>query len=241
MIIKPKRLLSLLAPSGFQLDYVSDVAQKVVFWRSSGHSDLREFISIHCAGRNGELVPAEIGISVVRERMAISGLVERKVLVEAADQPQTGQSRLKSREEAIRWEQRLADIAPERAASLSRRSAGYLLAGTEQLRRLSQQYVSLAGPVSGVTECERQLRLRASPSQRSEADRLAEWPGVMWVPGAEVVYGAATLALMVFGEEVEHCPRPFAGLDPLEHLSLNQRIQLIAHLLMEHDDRFQLR
>jgi len=229
MMIKPERIEKLLASEGFCLGWVSNTERRAVFVRRSSLQKLFEMIDIHCGGKRGEALPADVLVSVTRGRAAGDG--ERELLMELANTSR-GYFMANTREEASRWEERMAAIAPGRAEALARAKGLDLLKRTESARAAAKKYMALMPEEPVFEYLEHQLEQRATPEQRVEAERLARWPGVMWIPGGDAVYHAATLAIVLHGSVVEGREKPFWGHDPLkDDRELMQRIQILVDLL----------
>ena len=79
------------------------------------------------------------------------------------------------------------------------------------------------------------VRALATGEQRDEAARISRHPGVIQLAGTEECYLLASLALVVFGDNVEGAANAFKGHDPLENREMMFRIQLIADRLLAGD------
>jgi hypothetical protein len=232
MMISLKRLSELLAPLGFRPGWRSSVEKRISFVRDSFHPDLCEVIDMHCGGKRGEAVPAEVIVSLTRHKPSLKQLGEGKLLLELASDQSRGHTVLRSQSEAKEWERRLATVAPTRAAEWAKEVGPKILERTEDARRAVAQYLSLIPP--DAIDSPAWLDRVEQPTRR-EVDRIAGWPGVLSARDADWAYELAAFALLKFGEQVEGVSNRFWGKNPLMDEAMMWRLVLIGdRLLSQH-------
>lgn len=241
MKIQPKRLLSMLTPLGFALGRVSTIEDSFELVRVSKTPALYEAVMVSSQGKRGEAVSATIGISVTKLVMT-KGLVETRLLMEVADVkelvdeygfwvPGRGQAIIETTERAKQWEEQLASVASERAAEMAADVGPELLERTKSARNAVGKYLECLSDIKEVGNQLRCLRQQAERPIVAEAERLANWPGVLQEVGTEEVYLMATLCILHFQHHVENTTGSFIGCDPLENEQLMWRIQLLVDKL----------
>jgi len=223
MLIRPRRLEKLLCPEGFHLEEIRQRERTIIYARPCTLPDLTEAITIACdPTRRGEKVFAQLEVFVGH---GYAGVSESEFLAEAGD------VLLRSPEEAIAWERRLAEVAPARAAQFAKSKGPELLARTAAGRAAARRYLELMGGQRDLDELERALAERSTAAQKAEAERLARATGVMCVPGGQRVFDLAALGMVVFGDEVEGRKEPFTGIVPMNDTEFIIRIRFLVHLL----------
>lgn len=227
MMVSVKRVGKLLEPQGFQLVYYHAQARLFVFSRNDPNPDLFQRVRIHCAGKRGEAAEGDAEVSVIRGANATKGLVEDELLLELASEPERGWTVLGTNDEAKDWEQRFAQFAPQQAAMLARKMGAELLAATAACRAAAAEMRERMGDIHDLLSTRSQLARDATAEQLQTARRLAEWPGVLQIAEAELVYEVATIAIVIHATEISSL-RLNVEADPLYDRHLMWLIQILV-------------
>ncbi len=226
MSISVARILSLIEQDGFVLVHKNANGQSS-FRRPDSQPKLSQWIIVDCAGRQHEAVVGSIATSVTK-RISIKGLMEMRLLDEIAEVEERGWTIVDSTEKAKEWEVQLARVAPLRAAEMAAEIGPEILDRTESARIAVGKYLGCLIDTADAGTQLQFLREQAEQSIVADAERLANWPGVLQVAGAEDQYLLATLCVLHFQRHVENPLCSFIGSDPLENDQLMWRIQLLA-------------
>lgn len=230
--VKALRALSRFAPiERFRLSWIDGDAA-FAFVRPGRTEGLFEHVLVDGAGKHGDAVVASAGVAVVEGRTATKGLIELETIVDLPGVASRGHARIETKEEAIRWEENLARVAPQHVAALADRKGAALLEATAVVREVTAKYAVFLPAGLDATALRRWLEEQIRPQERAEAQRLAGWPGVLRFEGGEQLYGIASLALVAFAERVEKRQAPFQSTDPLEDQALMWRIQVLADTIL---------
>jgi hypothetical protein len=159
--------------------------------------------------------------------------MEVRLLDEMAEDKVRGWTILDSRAKAEAWERQLARVAPARTSEFAAEIGINVLARTNVARIAVERYLELlaVGPRT-VAERLSDLRQEVDEVIIADAERLATWPGVLQLAGAEDHYLLATLCIIRFERQVEASSATFLGDDPLVNEHLMWRMQLLADALL---------
>lgn len=227
--VSEKRLSRLLGPKGFRRGLHRNVGFAWSRWNVS--LDVYEWMFVEFAGKRSEAVIASIGVGVTG---VISYGEIQELLLQVADVkelvdehgfwvPGRGRSIIDSVRVAKSWEVQLAGIAPGAALSHSQLHANELLQRTAKARRRTIELVRLVDSSKSLYQQIQEFVSRHGATYRREAERLAEWPGVMQVADAEELYLLACCVVLTGEQGAE-----FFGRDPLRDDDLMWQIQLVA-------------
>jgi hypothetical protein len=229
MKIRCARAGRLLKPNGFVARRTSGLVRHCAFVRPDQNPSLYQQIDLSFVGRNGEAVTAHISASVARW-IRVKGLCVSRLLGEIAMDQDRGWSIIATKAEAHDWEQSLAHLGPPAVTEFASEVGAALVERTEEARQVARERLARLHPEEGVSNQIADLE-RAMPSALvAEARRLAAWPGVMQVSGAEEIYILACLSVLN-GED----RRPLVDQDPLADDELMGRIQLVADGILSWD------
>jgi len=176
-------------------------------------------------GKSGEAVYGHAGISLVRGRNATKGLDELDHLLELDEDKERNWTLIESRASdlAIDWERRFAVLAPTHAREVAIQAGQQLLDKTARERLATQTILIQLGTVFDLPRAYSRLLAECSHQERRRAEILFEWPGVVQIPDADLLYRTATLAVAryTFGSADY-------GADPLRDQNLMWLIQLLV-------------
>lgn len=226
MSISVARIRSILEQDGFVL-VGNNTSGQSSFRRTASQSHLFEWIIVDCAGRQHEAVVGSIATSVTK-CILTKGLMEMRLLDEIAGIEERGWTIVDSIRHAKEWEAQLAKVAPMRSAEMATEVGPDILERTKLARIAVGKYL---GSLTHMEDVDIQLKLLRGQAKQyivADAERLANWPGVLQVAGAEAQYLLATLCVLYFQRHVEDESFTFMGSDPLENDQLMWRIQLLA-------------
>lgn len=198
--------------------------------QSQTSGELFELLIVGWAGRHGEAVSADAGVSVMRG-WPTKGLIETERLPEVDDDRDHHRSMVHSGTDAERWEASVARVAPRKCVECSVRLGPELLARTEPARLAVARYLSQLPSGLAARDARDWLYGKSSSEQRVAANRLRRWPGVLQVEGAELVYEVAALLVMRFASVAESQQALEVSADPLRTPELMWRIQLLRDRL----------
>jgi hypothetical protein len=201
-MFRPERLLHHLAPLRFKRTNDRRCSGDLCFSRVSNRPELFEQIQIGSQGKKGEVAYAVAIVSVVQRATGFDELMEKEFLRELASNPQRGWFEFKSRSDVVAWEERVAAVGPDRSAELANEKGRALLARTQGVRSLANEYVHHLRAVTSEKNAdflEYRLRSLATTDQRREASRLGDLESS---PG-DPYYSCGALTLMLFSEAVE--------------------------------------
>ncbi len=228
-------LSAALTSKGFKLGAVSALEGSFVFTKLR-NDGLFELIDCDFAGRYRDAAVCQVGVSVTRI-VLLKKLTEESVVVEVATVPERGWTIIESDDQLEAWVQKVIEIAVPKAEQFANEHAESLLVLTETTRRKVQPCIDEILRVNDLDLYVRSLKSQASSDQIRVAKRLADWPGVLQVEGAEQIYEAACLAVVTRIRPSE-LPNPdLPAVMPLENAQLMWEIQLIADRLLDHAAR----
>lgn len=235
-MIHHERLLTRLSPHGFQLAWEQGAGQQPNFdyVRPSPVEGVFEHIDVDSKGKRGEAVYCLVWVSPVRgHRLRFKPSPEVDEYIEELGDVAAGLSYtvVKTRVDAITWESRVEQIAPERARGLALKHAGEVAAQTCDARRAAREYTRRLRKITDEPVMDYlayQLSGRATPAQRQHAGRLD--PGGV---SGEVNYAcqAAALGVAMFGAEVDPEYDGFATEPARKSVELKLRLNIAADLL----------
>lgn len=230
------RLFDKLKPCGY--NHIT-LANGAAFVRIMPTQDIKHWIEIDWAGKQNEAMAASVLASVskcvfVKATMTVS-MNEMKLVADFPDITERGHVIIETAEAARRWEQRLVEVAPAQAAVLAAEHGPEMLRQTDSARTDAAAYLKRIDTDADVLDRLNRFRRMATPEQLAEAERLAEFAGVLEVLGAENIYLLSCLAITLFAKEVESDGRTFVGENPLLNRELMARIQLVADELLFRD------
>jgi hypothetical protein len=211
MMIKPKPLLALLAPAGFDLAWHDTGTMGLCLVRPDGVPDLWQRARIHCgttfngkyAGRRGDAVGWNaLGVSAIRGRGHASRLQKERQI----EDPTV----FVTAQDVHRWERELEARLPGMLDQLSVELGPGVDSATRTFRQAIDGYEARLCFGTTITELERWLEAQANPAQIVAADRLGTGPA--YVPGGVSLYRLAALALIVLRNELEPDQPDFASL-----------------------------
>jgi hypothetical protein len=247
-MIDVARLLALLAPHGFQLAWEHWLGRQFHFdfVRPSVVDGVFEHIAIDSMGKRGEAVYCSVWVSPLRgHRIHFKPSPEvDEVLVELGDSAGQASTSIESRSDAIAWELRVAEVAPERVRDLAQRHAQQVALQTASARQAALEYVRRVREMSDERVMEYlayQLRSRATPAQQQLANRFRPW-GAPW-DDVQEASEAAGVAIALFGADVDPEQGGFAEEPARKSPELKLRLNIVADLLrrgalMIFDDQF---
>ncbi|MFO0885061.1 MAG: hypothetical protein U0894_12880 [Pirellulales bacterium] len=190
-----------------------------------------EWVLVGFAGKKDEAVSANVGVGITQ---TLAFGISHELLVEVADvkqmvdeygfwAPGRGQAIIETAETAKAWERRVAETAPAAAECYALEHGNELLQRTTHARQRSSKLMQLLDSTKSLYQQIQELEARHGNAYRKEAERLAEWPGVMQVFDAEELYLLACCAVLTGDQGTA-----FRGLDPLKNEELMWQIQLVA-------------
>ena len=233
-MIEAQRLSEILRPHGFELvwDYWLGQQFHYAFAKPSIISNVFEHIRIECAGKRGEVVWCEIVVTPLRSHEFQFKPAPRfdEVLTELTDDG-SSRTEIKTVDAAKRWEQRVGEVAPERARSLAELHAATIGQATAVAQRAAQEYVKLVREFSDETILE-YLAVQLSSKRAPEKGLADAFPGLMTsqddLRDAEE---CATLAIATFGTIVDPVQEGFETESSRKTPEYKLRLALIADLL----------
>jgi hypothetical protein len=225
--ITPDRLLNAFAGLGF---HIRQGASKGSFGivRPTNDASLFEWIIVESAGRQHEAIAATVAVSVTKN-VPFFRLMEMKPVVEIADDSFRGSAVVSSEGAADNWIGRLRYLALQYIAATTASRGAMLLEKTLRTRQAVEKYwffLSLRDKLLDPAVVD-------SLNTRREAARLAEWPGVVHLFGADDVYLSACLTILRLENQVEESSESFMGKNPLINQELMWRIQLLVDRLLD--------
>jgi len=190
-----------------------------------------EWVLIGFAGKKNEAISANVGVGITR---SLAFGITHELLVEVADvremfdnygfwTPGRGQAIIETTERAKAWERRVAEIAPAAAECYALQHGNELLKQTTRARQRSLELLRQLDSTKSLYQQIQEFEDRHGHTFRKEAERLAEWPGVMQVRDAEELYLLACCTVLT-GEQ----GTALTGQDPLKNDELMWQIQLVA-------------
>lgn len=190
-----------------------------------------EWVLIGFSGKKNEAVIANVGVRITR---IIAFGINYEILIDVADIkdmldehgfwiPDRGRAIIESAEVAKSWERRLVEIAPAAAESYALKHGSEVLQQTAHARQRSSGLLRQLDSTKSLYQQIQEFEARHGHTFRKEAERLAEWPGVMQVYDAENHYLLACCAVLS-GEQ----GAAFIDQDPLKNDELMWQIQLVA-------------
>lgn len=227
--VSEARLSGLLNDSGFRS--ASRWYGSYAWNRWNSMLGVSEWILIGFAGQTNEAVSANVGVGITR---TLAFGLSYELLMDLADVTETfdkygswlpgrGRAIIETSEQAKAWERRLADIAPAAAECYALKHSDELLKQTAHARQRSVEILQQLDFTKSLGQQIQELESRYGHAYRQEAERLAEWPGVMQIFDAEEIYLLACYAVLT-GEQ----GTTFIGQDPLSNEELMWQIQLVA-------------
>jgi hypothetical protein len=220
-------LRELLQAHGFEAMWRS--GSDLGFMRPSTEPGLFEHVVIGSAGREGEAIYANVAVSIVQHRLGTKGMCELRLVDEVAGDAERGWTAMRSLEESREWARQLAGVAPHAATALAAIKGPALLARTAAARTVVESHLKQLPDIADLDALKVWLLGRLEADGEALARRLAAGPGVLQKAGAELVYEAACLAIVLF--EVKNHGVAQAKLDPLGDRELMWRIQLLVDRL----------
>jgi len=227
--VSETRLSGLMTASGFRraLRRNSDFAWN----RWNSLLGLSEWVVVEFAGKKNEAVSVKVGVGVTR---VLGFGAKQEVLMEVADIkelldeygfwiPGRGQAIIETVEKAKTWERRVAEVAPAAAECYALQHGNELLNQTAHARQRSLELVRQFDSTKSLYQLIQEFEARHGHRFRKEAERLAEWPGVMQVFDGEELYLLACCAVLTGDQGTA-----FSGQDPLKNDELMWQIQLVA-------------
>jgi hypothetical protein len=199
------------------------------FVRPSTVAGLFEHVAIGSAGREGDAAYANVAVSIVQHRLGTKGMCELRLVEEVAGDAERGWTVMRSAEAWREWARRLAEMAPHAASILATEKGPALLARTAVARAAVEGHLKQLPDAADLDTLKGWLLGRLDADGVASARRLAAGPGVLQKAGAEIVYEAACLAIVLF--EVRGQSVADAKLDPLGDRDLMWRIQLLVDRL----------
>jgi hypothetical protein len=237
MMIDVRRLSEILAPDGFQLAWEHWLGRQFHydFVRPSVVDGVFEHIAIDSQGKRAEAVTCSVWISPLwghRIHFKPSPEVD-EVLVELGDfAPDRAYAEIESQTDAIAWERRVAEVAPQRARALAQKYAQQVAVQTAAARKAALEYTRRIRELSDEPVMEYlsyQLSTRATPAQRQQADRFRPW-GASWDDVQEACECAA-YAIALFGTEVDAEHGGFVDEAGRKSCELKLRMNIAADML----------
>ena len=229
MKVSLRRLQRSLALSAFEVAWECRDDESAVVRSSQVHNELFELVIVGWAGEGGKTVFADAAVSVLRG-WPTKGLIETEQVTEIDDDHEHRWSVIGTRAEAENWELRLASLAPDRCKELAAREGPGLLQRTQQAREAAQKYLSQLPMLGSPEQAAEWLGNQCTADERTEADRLLKWPGVLQIEGGELLYAVAALLVVRFSDEVEGGV-PGGLPDPIQNVELMWRLQLLRDRL----------
>ena len=227
--VSEKRLSELFAAAGFQIAsrWYGDAAWN----RWNPVLGISEWILVGFSGKRNEAVSTDVGVGITRN---LAFGISHELLVEAADShemvdqhgfwsPGRGKAILETVELSRAWERRVAEIAPTAAECYARKHRNELLERTIYARQRASELLRQFDANKPRFEQIQELKVRYGNAYAVEAQRLAEWPGVMQVFDADELYVLACFFVLT-GDEGP----AFIGQDPLKNDELMWQIQLVV-------------
>jgi hypothetical protein len=222
-----------LRPLGFKIERDSIRTDGYEWGRQRTDMPILEWINAHLGGKKLEAAAAYVSISVTRV-VGGFGLGKFLLLKDFPHLTTRGHTILDTEADARAWEDRLVEIGPPAAAALAVETGPALLESTAAARQAAEKYLALLRPLAEAQYLEQAMRNLCQPAEIDSAYRLAEWPGVLLVRGAQDIYLTVCMAILHFAPRVETDHRSFHGVDPLREKDheLMKRIQLLADALL---------
>lgn len=231
--VSETRLSDLLTATGFQS--ASRWYGGYAWNRWNSRLGVSEWILVGFAGKKNESVSANVGVGITR---TLAFGISHELLAEVADAqemfekygfwtPGRGRATLETVQQSRSWERRVAEIAPAVAGSYALQHGNELLKQTIHARQRSSELLRHLDPTKSPYQQIQELEARHGHAYGKEAERLAEWPGVMQVFNAAELYLLACCAVLT-GEE----GTALIGKDPLKDVELMWQIQLVADGIM---------
>jgi hypothetical protein len=169
MMLDPKRLTSLLEPTGFSLKFADNVTKNIGFVRSSHIHRLFEHLFVGGAGKKGEAVSAQTSISGSSFSQFDECIAESDdhALLFAMATDDYNRTILKNREDAVAWEKKLAQLA-DFHCSRTAKLKGPALAERLQLAFLARdRYIERIGNPADIFDSEYAYFENAPPSSKT--------------------------------------------------------------------------
>lgn len=219
MKINRNRLTKHVSRHGFTQSQAEP--NSLTFVRPDARRELFQKIHVDCQGKRSEYVYGNVSVSVVKHmHLKIDA---RNHLMELDVNKERYWTLVESDDQAKAWENHFADVAPRAADSWAHTHGDALLRRTEKARVRSAnnlRKLTLTRPLGQQIQAFEAMR---GSRLVSDAMRLAAWPGVMQIYGAEELYTLACCAVLSGDESAE-----YAGQDPLRHDELMWQIQIVA-------------
>ena len=235
-MIEVERLLALLSPHGFQLAWEQWLGRQFNFdfVRPSPVDGVFEHVDIDSMGKRVEAVYCRVFLSPLRgHRIHFKPSPEvDELIMELGDSvPNRGYKVIESQSQAIDWEQRVAQVAPQRVRALAQKYAQQLALETASAQQAAAEYTRRVREITDEPIMEYltyQLSRRLNPDQVQQAKRFSAG-GV----GADVQEAsqAAAIAVMLFGTEVDPEHGGFVDDETRKSSELKLRLNIAADML----------
>lgn len=231
MMLRVQELRKTFLAHGFMPTRLDRETNDFDFSRPSSTPDLFEIVAIKGAAGRSKAMYSNIGISVVRGETAWKGLTLVECMTPRGNE--AGWFEPSSREDAKAWLEEVVSAAPALAAKMIAEQGPKLLADTAEARVVADKYLRLGSLLERSVETSiAELRKRATADQVKLAERLIDNTGIIKFEGADALYLAAALSMVVFGDEVEGRRAPFDIKAPAMDRPFAWRIQIIADRLL---------
>jgi hypothetical protein len=234
-MIEVGRLLELLSPHSFQLAWERWLGRQFHFdfVRPSVVDGVFEHIAIDSMGKQGEAVWCSVWVSPLRgHRIHFKPSPEvDEVLVELGNFAGQASTLIESPSDAIAWELRVANIAPECVRNLAQKYAQQVALQTAPARKAAMEYTRRVREITDepvMEYLEYQLRCRATPAQQQQADRFN--PGGVW-GDVQDASKCAAIAIALFGTEIDPEYGGFADEPASKSTELKLRLNITADML----------
>jgi hypothetical protein len=229
MKVRIQHLATSLADFGYS-HRTCAVLDGIAFVRATD-APLHQWIWMTWSGHRDEAIVA-LACVALGKCVTTKGLIEDRLIHEIAQNKERCWTIIETDKAAREWEEQLIQVVPPIVDALATERGPELLRRTETTRAAVTGYLDKLRSVTCSENRLHSLKQLASADVLLAAERLAEWPGVLHLLGAEDDYLLSCLTIVLFSSEVEADGRDFRGADPLRERLLMWRIQLIADELL---------
>ncbi|MCR9197650.1 MAG: hypothetical protein NXI04_03305 [Planctomycetaceae bacterium] len=235
-MIDSKRLETLLKPNGFEIVWVYQLSRQLhlAYCRTSEADGVFEHVRVESAGKKGESVWCDLVVTPLRAQEFDFKPCPRfdDVLTELAPAGSTRAAvDIRTNEEAIEWEKRIAEIATARVRTLAEQHAEAVSQATAVARHAAAKYIRLIREFSDERTLE-YLAVQLDSGRAPAKGQSDPFPGLMLCQGdLQDAKECAALAINKFGALVDPDSNGFQTDELRRTTEYKLRVCLVADLL----------